>query len=118
MYITRAWVADRKGVYAVGVGGETTGVNLFGYDAVTKRIWHKHLGSAGGNFEAIIWRDAPGKWDWELIEGGLADGKKFGGTGSYVFSDDGKSCVLKGDVTIDGKPTEFPLNDKHIRLDK
>ena len=117
-YGTRRWVSDKKGILGTGVGGETTGTSLFGYDAVAKHIWHRNVGSAGGNFDAILWKEGPSKWGWKLTGGGLADGKAFGGTGQYVFSEDGKSYVITGNLTIGGKPTAIPLNDTHIRLDQ
>ena len=118
VYGNHAWAADRKAIIDTGVGGETTGISLWGFDPAAKRIFARNVGSAGGSFELTVTKETDTKWNWEVVAGGLPDGKKFGGTGYYLFEDDGRTLHIVGDVTIDGKPTPKKLNDKHVRLDK
>ena len=99
-------------------GGETSGITLWGYDPAAKRIFAKQVGSAGSSFELTVTKNTGKKWNWEVVAGGLPDGKKFGGKGYYLFEDDGRTFQIVGDVTIDGKPTPKKLNDTHHRLDK
>ena len=118
VYGTVSWAADQKAMTGTGVGGENTGIFLSGYDAASKQIILRNFGSAGGNHEMVIWKESPTKWAWKVTGGGLPDGKKFGGTGHWIFSDDGKTLNIRGDVTIDGKPAPLKLDDVHTRLDK
>jgi hypothetical protein len=116
-YHTRTWVADKKGFISNNVGGETSGFSLCGYDPIKKRIWMKHIDSAGGSFELTVRKESSTKWAWTVADG-QSDGKKLGGAGHWTFSEDGKSYVLTGNVTIDGKPTPKELRDTYTTLDK
>ena len=117
VYNSHAWAADKQAIICTHAGGETAGVTLWGFDPAAKRIFCRQVGSAGSSFELTVTKETESKWNWEVVGGGLPDGKKFGGKGYYLFEDGGRKYSVVGDVTIDGVPTPKKLNDTHHRLD-
>ena len=67
--------------------------------------------------QAVVWKESAGKWGFKLTGGGLADGRKNGGTGRLLFTDGGKTYIVEGNTTLDGKPL-LKLRDVYTRLDR
>ena len=113
-YTTFKWIADGKGLEWDSVGGMTTSKTLVTFDATTNRIKTFNVGSAGGNWQTIIWKKSDDEWGWKFTGGGLVDGRKFGGQGSWVFKSD-KKHAIQGTITLDGN--ELPkLNDIYTQV--
>ena len=84
-YRDTRWVADGKGFISTSVGGETTGFDLWVYDPIAKQIQLSGIGSAGGSLRAVVWKESADKWGFKITGGGLADGRKCGGEGHFLF---------------------------------
>lgn len=116
-YTSYKWIVDGKALEWNSVGGMTTARTVITFDATTKTIRAFNVGSAGGHWRTVIWKRNEDDWGWKLIGGGLVDGRKMGGEGSWLFDAGGKSHVIKGNVTLDGE--ELPqLSDVYSRLSK
>lgn len=116
-YATYKFIADGKGIEWDDVGGTTTGKTLITYDASTKYIKAFHVGSDGGNWQTVIWKKSPTEWGWKLVSGGLVDGRKLGGEGSWLFKDGGKTHIIHGKVSLDGEGLP-ELHDVYTRVNK
>ena len=57
----------------------------------------------------------PTLFGWRLSGGGVPDGRKHGGTGEWVFSEDGKTMTIQGQTTLDDEKND-PLKDGYKRL--
>lgn len=116
-YATYKFIMDGKGIEWDDIGGTSAGKTLITYDASTKRIKTFHVDTGGGNWQTVIWKKSNTEWGWKLTGGGLVDGRKFGGKGLWVFSENGKEHIIKGAVTLDGK--ELPkLHDVYTRVNQ
>ena len=116
-YSIYKFIADGQAMEWDQIGGTTTGKTLITYDASTKFIKAFHVDSGGGNWQTVIWKVSATEWGWKLVGGGLVDGRKFGGHGSWLFSDKGKTHVIQGIVSLNGK--ELPkLHDVYTRVNQ
>jgi hypothetical protein len=48
----------------------------------------------------MIWKKTPCKWGWRFTGGGLPDGRNFKGAGDWIFSDDGTTLRITGDISV------------------
>ena len=87
------------------------------YDPVAKQIVLRTIDSPGGSLEAVLWKESASKWSFKITAGGLADGRKSGGSGHILFKDGGNTYIVGGNLTLDGKPL-LKLHDVYTRLDK
>ena len=113
-YAIYRWIADEKGLEWVQIGGNSIGKTLITFDASTKTIKGFHVGSDGGNWQSVIWKKNDNEWGWKLTGGGVVDGRKLGGTGSWMFKND-KSHVIQGSVIL-GDEKLPQLNDVYSRI--
>lgn len=75
------------------------------------------MDSEGGSLHAVVWKESPNMWRIRITGGGLADGRKSGGEGRFLFEDGRKAYAVEGDVTLGGESLP-ELHDVYTRLDK
>lgn len=115
-YATRRWVSDGHAIVATTHAGTAIGNEFWTFDPASKQIKISRTDSGGTFLDVTIWKETSTKWGWS-IGGGQLDGKKLGGTGHWIFSGNGSTAVLQGDVTLDGEPLP-KLKDTLTRLNE
>ncbi len=111
---TVRWVADKRGLEEVSLGGGSEGRSLHFWDAAARQIKIVTTNSGGHTWVVNVGRQGD-RWPWTL-KGSLKDGAVFEGIGVVVFPGDGK-YVIEGKCTIGGKPTD-PLHDVYTKVSK
>ena len=116
-YESFTWIADKKGIEWEHFGGNSTGKTMIVRDAPSNHIRAFNVGSSGGTWQTVIWKETDTKWGWEFTGGGLADGRAFTGAGHWIFSDDGNALTITGDMCVGSEKVDT-FADVYRRVDK
>jgi hypothetical protein len=114
-YETFKWIADEGGIEWESFGGSTTGKTLLVWDAPSRQIKAFHVGSGGGTWQTVVWKETTTKWGWKMTGGGLPDGRASTGAGYWIFTDDSKTMHIKGDLTV-GDEAVPPFDDVYHKV--
>jgi hypothetical protein len=113
-HLTFRWVADKRGLEAVFVAGESEFRGLGYYDAGTKQIKEVIVSSSGTTWVNTLRRKGD-QWHWR-ISGHLGDGQKIEGKGVSTLKGDG-TFVVEGTFTLGGKEM-LKFRDEYKKVSK
>lgn len=114
-YAEYKWTLDEKVLERIENVGNSQVKQIFFYDAPGKKIRFAWVNSSGACLYGHLWKTSDTSFGWRITGGGLSDGRAETGTGEVVFSNEGNTCAIKGQVKLDGKDLA-KLNDVYKRL--
>lgn len=112
-HLTLKWTNDRRAIVSESHFAQGCSRSIHVWDPAEKKIRIFSTDSAGAFFSGVIDKSGD-KWTW-ILSGCLADGTPQNGSGTIVFSNEGRKHVLVGDVVVGNEKASFI--DSYTRLD-
>lgn len=109
------WINDGQALREISFDGNNRAEGIFAWDPTSKRTVVFGTDSTGAMFFGNLKKIADNQWQITAAQGGLPEGKKFGGEIIYTLSKDGKRMDASGVLTLDGTPLD-ELQDVFHRL--